>query len=169
MNRAANQGFSLIEILVTISIVLVVLFLSLPRLSHMHHALAKLELEKMRTLIKYTQQKALLTHQKQVITINCSNNSYQTSESTEALPEKLCFGFFKEVYGPPSKPTHLLNQAVTFKDDAIECHQDGTVTSGTIYITDSTKSCLYALTSPIADVNYIRIYRYENHAWVLLS
>lgn len=62
------------------------------------------------------------------------------------LPKGVCFGIMPGIKGPPGKPDHYLDRAVTFKDNCLSITPQGVVSAGTIYVTDDKKRFTYALT-----------------------
>lgn len=93
------------------------------------------------------------------------------SRSIRAEKVKLCskvkFGFLEEVLGPPAEPTKKITTAITFPKKQIILYKNGTINSGSIYLTDKNKKHLYALTSSIAQISSLRKYYYKNK-WVNL-
>ena len=53
-------------------------------------------------------------------------------------------------------------------DSVQNAYPDGIIQSGTVYVIDSSKKCMYALSSPISQVSYLRKYSY-NGKWQPLS
>lgn len=165
--RNFSCGFSLINITIVLTIVIILITLSLPRLPFMQRYLIRAELEKIRILITYTQQVAITNNQEQNIIFDSNRQEYYTTDNKETLPRMIRFGIIPHVYGPPSKPTTPITNPITFVDQTLRCYPDGTISSGTLYLTDNNGN-LYALTTPISEISFIRTY-YYNGAWTSLS
>lgn len=164
-----KNGFLLIHLMVCIGVLLVIATCLINSSSFMQRFIMRAEIEKLYALFLYLQQYALLTGNQQTITFNTAHNTYQTSNKTTPLAAGIRFGFLPGTYGPPSSPTHPIKQAVTFDKHQIKFGSDGTISSGTLYLTDSKNSFMYAVTTPIAHIPYIRKYYYTMHAWKLTS
>ena len=70
--------------------------------------------------------------------------------------------------GPPSNPTRPLVKPVTFKNETITLYADGIVESGTVYITDSDHTVLYAVSSGVGHTSLLRLYKYQG-SWELIE
>lgn len=124
--------------------------------------------QKLSILLRYVQQKACATQKEQKLIFEERNGRYHTDTHEYVLPQGVIFGFSPNTYGPPSSPKHMANKAITFKNNTITCSPDGSITPGTLYITDSEKKVTYALTVPVSSIALLRLYRLEE-AWVCLS
>ncbi len=100
---------------------------------------------------------------KQTITIDEHDSALIYDGTRYSLQEGFSFKVLPDIYGPPSAPQGLITQAVTFVDKKIVAHTDGTLQSGTLYITDS--QVQYALTTPVSAFSYVRAYRYRDGIW----
>ena len=162
-------AFTLIELLITLSLFLFLATLTIPLPSFVTKALVKNEIEQLHTTFSFLQQKALATGVKQKLSFDLSNNRYtyklRSKKITHKLPTKVSFGFFPNALGPPSKANRPITQASTFPNQ-ITFSPDGTITPGTIYLVDNNKKIMNALTVPVSNVSYVRKYRYGDKRWV---
>lgn len=71
-----KNSFSLIEILVSISILVIILAIFMPKLLFLNKGYLDNELEKIFVVFSYLQQKAIASNQDQILIINSENNSY---------------------------------------------------------------------------------------------
>ncbi len=163
-----KNGFSLITIIIILALVALLVSISLPRLSFIHHYMLRSELEKMRMIIMYTHQKAIAGNRQQIITLDSTHHAYNITDSNEPLSSWVQFGFLPHSYGPPSNPTMPLKTAITFVNNKIICYPDGTISAGSMYLVDCNKKYMYVLTCPVDDINYLRIYKYDQR-WVPIS
>ncbi len=126
------------------------------------------ELEHLYTVSYYLQRKALMLHAPQTLSFDVKNNSYRANEKNYRLPVHIQFGCAVGVKGPPSSPEVRVTHPVTFKNDTITFHPDGIIQPGTVYLTDVTKQCTYALSCSVSAVSYLRKYQYTN-SWQVIS
>lgn len=118
--------------------------------------------------MRYLQQKACATQQEQKLVFDERTARYYTDTAEYYLPQGVRFGCAQNTYGPPSSPQHLVYKSITFNNNTIIFSPDGSVTSGTLYLTDSDKKMTYALTVPVSSCALLRLYRLDG-TWVCLS
>ncbi|MCK4499119.1 hypothetical protein KAU11_01325 [Candidatus Babeliales bacterium] len=169
MQTKPTAAFTLIELLLTLSLFIFLATLTIPLPSFFTKALVKSEVEQLHTTFSFLQQKALATGAKQKLSFDISNNRYtyqlKSKLVTHTLPAKVSFDFLPNALGPPSKANRPITQASTF-GAYITFFPDGTITPGTIYLVDNNKKIMNALTVPVSDVSYVRKYRYGDKRWV---
>lgn len=90
-----------------------------------------------------------------------TGNRYHCDGVWYNLPATIRFGFLPESKGPPSTPTRPIRSAITFPGKKVSCFPDGTIQAGTVYLVDDKKSSMYALTSGVSAVSFLRKYRYD--------
>ena len=61
-----------------------------------------------------------------------------------------------------------IEKAITFPGYAIHFYPTGIISSGTVYLVDKKKKCMYALSNAVSQVSYLRLYRYDGR-WKLIS
>ncbi len=166
MFRKQHKGFFLINLAIACSLLVIILSLSLSQTSFFCRFLMRSEIEKMYTLFFYLNQRALVSNQEQTLYFDVEKNTYQSGERVEKLAPSLCFGILPQANGPPSHPTKPLTQPITFIDTTVHFYPDGTISSGSIYITDNEHSLLYALTISVGHISYLRKYRFNNSSWI---
>ena len=89
------------------------------------------------------------------------HKSYTYDGVTKYLSPGVEFAVLENVKGPPAHPVHELKSPITFNDCRICFNEDGACTSGSLYLCDKDRSCLYALTVPIGYTAYPRIYYFD--------
>ena len=146
------------------------MMLTAANVSFLGHAYVPTELEKMGALCRYAQQKALMTNVAQVITLDATGSvhGYTLGAVREQLPRSIIFGAPAGIKGPPATPTHGIDFPITFKNSQIIFYPDGVISAGTVYLTNTNKTVLYALTSGVGAVSFLRAYRYDKE-WQLLT
>ena len=169
-----KKSFSLIELLVVLSIFSIILVLFISKFSFLNKFLLKNEIEKLYSDFYFLQQKAISKNEKQELFLELNNNLYFYNVLDKKVIRKFSnfieFGFLKSVKGPPSCPRKYINKAVTFKKyDSfykVEFFNNGIVSAGTIYLIDKNKKYMNALTVGVSNVFYIRKYKFVNSHWL---
>src|SRR5207244_10274632 len=134
--------------------------LSLVQLSFVHALIVKTEVEKLYATVMYMQQCAQVSNQDQIMTFDHAHNKYAYDNHRQQLPTQVQFGCVPGAKGPPSSPNKLITSAITFKNHCITLHPNGIIQPGTLYLVDSGKQYMYALSCGIANVSHLRLYRY---------
>lgn len=166
------KSFSLIELLAVIFVIIILLIFTAPKFSFFNKFILKNEVDKIFTLFSYLQQKAIASNTQQEIIFNLQEDSYlmNLQSKKNKLAYIVKFGFLSNSYGPPSDPTKLIQDAITFKKIAenkfkLIFHPDGKIEPGSIYFVDKDYKNMLALTIPVSNVSYIRKYEYKNEKW----
>ena len=107
------------------------------------------------------QQQAMARQRQEDMLLDEAKNRYYMSGQWQELPPGIRFGFLPNTKGPPSAPTTVLQSAITFPGKKVSCYPDGTIQAGTVYLVNDKKSCMYALTSGVSAVSFLRKYRYD--------
>jgi hypothetical protein len=162
---AHRSGFSLINLLIVCSALGILISLAVNHTSFMNRSILRVELEKMYALFFYLQHLAIARNQQEVLTFDMATNSYCSDHHTERLPPGFKFGFLPHAFGPPSKPIKEITTSITFVDNKAFFYPDGTFSAGTIYMVDTDHMTMYALTSAVSPVSFIRKYRYVQSSW----
>ncbi len=161
-------GFALFEVLVVIMLFSIITAFSLSFIRVTDTAYVRAELEKLRACMLYVQARACSEQKQKVLTFNLKEHSYTADTQCTKLTPAVRFGIRKDVKGPPSDAVYTLKDSITFVEHKAIFYPDGTISSGAVYLTDHKHSCLYALTSGISQVPYLRRYTYKNR-WILLE
>lgn len=161
-----RQGYFLIEISICLVLIIIISSLALPNLNFLNQELIVTELEKLHMTFTYLQQVAVSSNKKQELKI-FPPKAYSYGDHTEQLSSNIEFGLNGHTQGPPSSQDKEVN-SVTFKNSAVNFYPDGKIQPGTIYLTDRSKTYLYALTVPVGQISFIRKYKNKNGKWVLL-
>ncbi len=170
MNWLNNRtGYSLIEVTVVAAILSVLVLLVYTQVAWFGATLVRAEVQKLYHVCCHAQRMAQVTHKQQTLTINTATNKYSANNTQESLAACVSYGYLAGALGPPSAPTHPITQKSTFSNNQIIFYPDGIISSGTIYLVDADRTTMYALTSGVAQVSFLRLYRYDHGSWVLLD
>ena len=126
-----------------------------------------MELNKLHAALVYVRRKALLERKVQKIYFDEKARGYRV-DKVYRLSSKVLFGVPKGIKGPPGDPRKPLEKAITWRESILEVYPDGTVSSGAVYLTDESRSCLYALTSDASAITGVRRYCYKS-SWELIQ
>ena len=67
---------------------------------------------------------------------------------------------YREFRDPHHHPMRR-SQEISFENNHIIFYADGTIQAGTVYLVDVNKKLLYALTSGVGHISFLRKYRYD--------
>lgn len=161
-----RSAFTLVELLVVVALIMIFVGLTLQRFSF-SSCYVRSELDLLYQTCLYMQRHALVTRQKQILSFDLVNNTYNFDGKSHQLPKGVCFGIMP-VKGPPSSPHQLLDKPCTFKNSQIQFHPDGIIDVGSIYLSNNQRNLLYALTVAVSPYSYLRTYCYAD-TWRLLK
>ena len=173
-------SFTLLELLLTLSIILVLCSIAVPYLIQRTHNNLDHELDRLETVFYYLQQRAIATNMPQELLFDPIAHTYSFIKNkqlvTHKLPWPLHFGSIPTALGPPGNPTAPVTKALTFPVHPSQKRlllarllPNGKISPGAAYISDKEKNELGALTCSISQVSYIRKYRYKSNGWILLT
>lgn len=165
--RKNKQGFTLIELMVVVSLCLLITQLTITGLELFNSFIVQSELMSLRIFFQEMRWNAIHTGQERVIAIDPINHSYYNGNHVHRLSSAIRFGFLKAALGPPSSPHSAITSPVTFKNNQVHFFPDGTISSGIIYIVDSAERIGYALSNGVGAVSYLRLYKYDKGRWLL--
>jgi prepilin-type N-terminal cleavage/methylation domain-containing protein len=164
----SKSGFTLIEVMVVLALFAFVVMLGMMQLTFLDNTIVHAEVDKLATVCSYVQQKAIASNSDQILVCDTENNKYRGDNVNETLSSRVCFGFLPNVLGSPGSPARVINKAVTFPGSSIYFYPTGTISSGTVYLTDKSKKNMYALSNAVSQVSYLRLYRYDGK-WKLIE
>jgi len=164
--RKSRPGFSLIELTIILALVSLIACLTLPLLTFFNRFALLAQAEKIVSMVTYVQHKAIIEHETHTLTLDTAHARYMDDKFTEILNPPIQFGIKPNTYGPPSKPTTLLTRPSTFANDQILFYPNGTISSGTVYLTDTSKAFMYAISIGVAQMPYVRLYRHAGNTWM---
>ncbi|MFH1253878.1 MAG: hypothetical protein V1646_00410 [bacterium] len=181
--RLLRKSFSLVELLIFLSLILVMVTIAVPRLDFFSNYLLSHELNKIFVTFSYLQQKAIASNKKYSIVFDQINNSYsyqaENSNIMIQLAEGVSFGFIDGVMGPPSSPTKKIEKFINLEKiinnsdrkhgDEMSFWPNGRISHGTIYLVDKSHKRMGALTCSVSQVSYIRRYKCENSVWKIFG
>jgi len=163
--KRVRRGFSLVEIMVSIALFILLVGLIVANSSFLNRYMVRAQLDNMYNVFRYLQKSAVVSGKETVLKFDIPNNTYMFDGRVCTLPRCVTFGVLPEVKGPPCLSKKVLSSSITFKGKKVIFTKDGMVTSGTVYITDVGKNFMYAISSGVAQVSYLRKYTY-NGKWV---
>lgn len=158
--RSRRQGFLLFELLLVFGLVSIIAGLALVQMHFLTRGYVRAELEALYQICLYAQRRAISSGQTCTVLLDIEKHRYSCNERVCTLTDGVQFGILPNVKGPPSSPQQTATNISTFKNNKISCSPEGTVDAGTVYMTDRSRQCLYALTSGVAPYSYLRKYRY---------
>ncbi len=159
--RHCMRGFSLIELLVVISLVTIIITVLVANISFVDRLMVRTEAEKLYIVCRSLQQEAISCHEPKILTFDEANQSYRYDNTVEKLNRTVHFGIMPAVKGPPATPTRELTKAITFIGNRVIFSPDGIIQPGSVYLVSKDKQSLYALSSPVSQVSFLRLYRYD--------
>jgi hypothetical protein len=163
-----KSGFSLFEIMISCALLILIATCTFIYQQNVDQFMIQTYLNTLYMTCMTLSQKAQLSKQNITLTFNLDKNSYSYQNHSETLPSFLIFGYPPGSKGPPSSPQSLITHPITFTHNQIIFYKDGTIQSGTIYITNAQRTLLFALSSPIAQISYLRRYHYVSDKWIIL-
>lgn len=166
--KLSNNGFTLIELVIVLSLVGLIAMLSFSNMSFFQRVTHRTELHKLVSVCRYLQQVAMTTGREQYLILHENRNTYSYNKHTERLPHSLVFGFLSPTKGPPAYPRKQITQAITFHSNQIVFYPTGIISAGTIYFLDESQRMMYALSNAVSNVSYFRLYSYDTK-WHMVS
>lgn len=164
------RGISLLEVLVVLAVVMIFCSLTVHFLiSTADQLLVRKELENIYLVFCAMQQQAILEDAEKVLDIDVNGRCYRCDGSSYQLCSMVCFGAPTDVLGPPSHPTSVIINPVSFSQGRVVFYPDGMIQAGALYLTDIKRRWAYALSCGVSHTVYIRRYHYEKGRWVLIS
>lgn len=162
------SGFSLVELTIVMTLFGIMVGIVLVHGTYMYRAVVKQEIEKLALICRYLQHAAMMSNMPKALLFDRKAGAYRYDGARECLPPSVEFGVLSGVKGPPSNPTRQIQSPITFENERIIFHPDGIIQPGTVYLISKDKQVMYALSSPVSQVSYMRIYRYDG-SWQCLS
>lgn len=162
-----KTGFSLIELMVVIALCMIIISLGTVNTKFLNKAAVHVYINELYNTCYFLQRMAMATGHIQELVLDSTSQSYSYNGHNCKLPSIVQFGIISGAKGPPSSPNKIIVQAITFPDKKIHFYPDGIIESGTVYLCDASGKDLYALTSGITPVSFLRKYRYDGK-WHLI-
>lgn len=162
-----KSGFTLIELMVVICLCMLLCGVSLISFKSFQRSLIGAEMQLFCAACNSLQQQAIATHTIQELSIDTVTHTYSCNGHEHTLAKGVYFDVALNAYGPPSAPHKLLEKPVTFKENKIVFYPEGMMSAGMVCFTNSSHSVLYAISSAVAHVCYVRCYSYDK-GWRLM-
>lgn len=161
------KGFSLFELLIVIAVAAILITVCSVNSRFLRVSVMQAQLDLLATTCAYLAQTAIATQTPQELIFNTDDNSYSFNNQKHMLPRSIQFGIRDAVKGPPASPAHTVHAPITFAHNTITFWPDGIISSGTVYIIDTGTKALYAISSGVGHVSFLRKYRYDG-TWHLI-
>lgn len=158
--RQARHGFLLVELMVVIALMCLMVVVLQSAVDVKTTGFVRASLDQLYATCLMAQKRAMMTGITQEIVLEVDRGSYRYGTERILLPKGVEFGYLAGVQGPPARPHDRVIMASTFAHNSITCSPEGTLTAGTVYLVDSKKTILYALSSGVGSVSFLRKYRY---------
>jgi len=165
--KKSKLGFTLIELAIVLSILILIVAITLPRLVSDDRMIIVNELNSLYTAVLEVQHKALVSNTQQVLTIDINKHCYHWLGKSHSLHHSNQFGYLSGVKGPPSNPTMPLQNSCSFYKHQIVFYPDGHIDPGSVYMIGLKSNLMYALCIGISQVSFVRKY-YFNRTWKLV-
>lgn len=156
-----RSGFIMIELMVAVAIVVLLAGMTCVHIAGYRYACMHQQIALFALAWRQLQQTAMVRNQQQEMLFDEGGHCYKIDGVWHELPSMIRFGFLPEAKGPPSHPFQSIGSAITFIGKKVTCFADGTIQAGTIYLVDDKKQHMYALTSGVSAVSFLRKYRYD--------
>lgn len=156
-----HSGFIMTEVLVGLALILILGGITCAHISSYRYTCMQQQIALFALAWRQLQQSAMAQSRQQEMFFDEIDNRYKIDGIWHELPSTIRFGFLPESKGPPSHPTMPIRSAVTFPGKKVTCFTDGTIQAGTVYLIDDQKQSMYALTSGVSAVSFLRKYRYD--------
>ncbi len=166
--NAILKGFSLIELMIALAIFCLIITLTYTNVSFLEQSMVHHEINKLASIAHYLAGRARTTNQEQVLQFDRFARSYTFNGRKETLPMGIEFGVLSSVKGPPSNPIQAIANPITFKQEKIIFHPQGIMQPGTVYLIHKKSQQMYALSCAVAQVSFLRKYRYDKR-WILME
>ena len=163
-----KSGFTLVEMMVTLALLAFLVGAISLNISFLSSLSVRSDIEALRVVCMCAQRKAIATNSECVIALDLAGNCYMCDGQVFTLHKDTMFGVLPDIKGPPANPTVSITHPITFKQQKIVCYPDGIISAGAVYLADKSKRVQYALSSGVAQVSYLRTYRYDG-TWQLRS
>ncbi len=161
-------AFTLIECMIVTALVAVLTMITASSFSFMRAWLVRADIDTLATVCRYAQQSALMLGQQQEIILDPVQRCYHFNDHTYYLSPGVFFGTVPHVKGPPASPGTTLSKPITFVNNRILCYEHGVISSGAVYLTDTSRSVLYALSNAVSHSSFLRKYTYHG-TWLPLT
>jgi len=168
IRHKTQAAFTLVELMVSLALFSILIVLAITNTSFMQQSLVHSEIDKLYTIAHYLQRRAQLTHKDQVLQFDRYGRSYSFNGRKELLAKGIEFGTLATIKGPPSTPTHEITNPITFNGERITFKPQGIMQPGTVYFVHKELNCAYALSCAVAQVSFLRKYRYDKR-WLLME
>ncbi len=159
------HGYSLLEICIVLLLIALVTTFGVSSVRFLNNFSVNAALHTIRATCKQLQQRAQSTQATQTLTVDQKNNCLRHDHGTIKLNNTIQINTLNDVLGPPGSPRNKITNAVTFKHNVITFYKNGSISGGTIYLTDNGNSYQYALSNSIGSVPTLQLYRWHDDAW----
>lgn len=165
--HALRRGHLLIELMVVVSLVCLMTILLRGALTLPSTGFVRASLDELYGVCMLAQKRAMMTGHEQKVVLELDAGAYSCGIQRVILPKEVMFGWLPDVKGPPAHPRAPLAAASTFAGNTMVFKPDGVVSAGSVYLVNAKNTVLYALSSGVGSVSFLRKYRYAK-GWQLM-
>jgi len=171
-----QPAFSIIEMLIVLAIIAVLTCMTVPQFFSLRKQALSNDIDQLFMICAYLQQKAISRHTFLSLVFDEKNKSYtypgiNNKQTVVTLSNNIQYGFIPASKGPPGDPTKLITSPITFDTKnathSITFFNDGKISPGTVYIVDSKRKLMGAMTCGLAHMSYMRKYFYTQKKWIM--
>ncbi|HZW60661.1 MAG TPA: prepilin-type N-terminal cleavage/methylation domain-containing protein [Candidatus Babeliales bacterium] len=156
-----RYGFTLIEFSIVSVLLAIFIGITVLNVSFVRRFLVRAEIETLHARCGYLQQVAQVENKQQKLFFDVEHHCYNFDNQMVVLPSRIQFAVLPGTKGPPSCAQHIIESPITFNNHCITFSPHGIIQSGTVYLTDMTTNTMYALSCSVAQVSFLRKYRYD--------
>lgn len=164
-----HHGYSLIELCIVLLLITLVTTFGVTSVTFLNNFNVNAALHTIRATCKQLQQRAQSTQKTHTLIIDQKNNCLRYNHSKIHLNKIIQINTLDQVFGPPGSPQKTPCSPVTFKKNIITFYKNGSISSGTIYLTDQNNQHQYALSNSIGSVPTLQLYRWKNCVWQTIN
>jgi Tfp pilus assembly major pilin PilA len=164
-----KQGFLLAECMIVVGLTAFLTALSFSFMHLFERLVVKAEIHLLVNTIEAQRAIAVIDEKDSTITFDRTQKTYVYDSLSHTCTHSVEFVYPEGSYGPPSAPTTLIQQPLSFVDNKIICFATGAISSGVLYIGSVTQNCFYALSSSIGEWGVLRLYCYDKNKWKKIS
>lgn len=164
-----KSGFLLFELMLVVALVGILAMLGISSFEYLQHILVHNDAERLYSFILAERAQAMAKGKQQELRVDVAKNILIGAGMYGILSNGVIFGAPNKTFGPPSQPSEHIKNPCTFVNNTLILESNGTINAGSLYLTNSKKSCCYALTVPTGSYPFLRLYKWDAKKWHLVT